>query len=216
MKISRLLDAVFVCLLAAQFSLANATAVFYTNETTFNAATSGMTLSLEGFETPFATASTVNFDGLSATVNNASDLESLASEQGGAPPSTEGLRYARYYTLAHGGGGITFTFTAPINVFSIDLIDPLDGAGNGEYLSLSNSNGDMQTLLTGSQGNNNVYFAGIVDMTQAFSSVTIFSTKPADAIGLDRLQFHVVPIPPAVWLFGSGLLGLMGMARRKT
>jgi hypothetical protein len=25
----------------------------------------------------------------------------------------------------------------------------------------------------------------------------------------------VVPLPPAVWLFGSGLLGLMGMARRK-
>ena len=25
-----------------------------------------------------------------------------------------------------------------------------------------------------------------------------------------------VPIPAAVWLFGSGLLGLVGMARRKT
>lgn len=28
-------------------------------------------------------------------------------------------------------------------------------------------------------------------------------------------DFSVVPIPPAVWLFGSGLLGLVGMARRK-
>lgn len=27
---------------------------------------------------------------------------------------------------------------------------------------------------------------------------------------------HVVPVPPAVWLFGSGLLGLVGIARRKT
>ena len=25
----------------------------------------------------------------------------------------------------------------------------------------------------------------------------------------------VIPIPPALWLFGSGLLGLVGMARRK-
>jgi hypothetical protein len=24
-----------------------------------------------------------------------------------------------------------------------------------------------------------------------------------------------VPVPPAVWLFGSGLLGLIGVARRK-
>lgn len=26
----------------------------------------------------------------------------------------------------------------------------------------------------------------------------------------------VVPVPAAVWLFGSGLLGLFGIARRKT
>jgi len=28
-------------------------------------------------------------------------------------------------------------------------------------------------------------------------------------------SYEVVPIPPALWLFGSGLLGLVGMARRK-
>jgi hypothetical protein len=27
--------------------------------------------------------------------------------------------------------------------------------------------------------------------------------------------FSVVPVPPAVWLFGSGLIGLIGVARRK-
>ena len=36
--------------------------------------------------------------------------------------------------------------------------------------------------------------------------------------GLDNVHVAVapVPVPPAVWLFGSGLLGLIGMARRKT
>jgi hypothetical protein len=29
------------------------------------------------------------------------------------------------------------------------------------------------------------------------------------------VSFAVVPIPPAVWLFGSGLLGVVGIARRK-
>ena len=29
------------------------------------------------------------------------------------------------------------------------------------------------------------------------------------------INANVVPVPPAVWLFGSGLLGLVGMARRK-
>jgi len=35
--------------------------------------------------------------------------------------------------------------------------------------------------------------------------------------GLDNVMVQVapVPLPPAMWLFGSGLLGLVGMARRK-
>jgi len=35
---------------------------------------------------------------------------------------------------------------------------------------------------------------------------------PNDTI---TLNIEAVPIPAAVWLFGSGLLGLVGMARRK-
>ena len=31
----------------------------------------------------------------------------------------------------------------------------------------------------------------------------------------DKILTEVVPVPAAVWLFGSGLLGLIGMARRK-
>ena len=30
-----------------------------------------------------------------------------------------------------------------------------------------------------------------------------------------RMDVQVVPVPAAVWLFGTGLLGLIGIARRK-
>ena len=34
-------------------------------------------------------------------------------------------------------------------------------------------------------------------------------------LGVNVVQVSNVPIPPALWLFGSGLLGLVGIARRK-
>ena len=37
----------------------------------------------------------------------------------------------------------------------------------------------------------------------------------ADFIGVGSFTGSLIPIPPAVWLFGSGLLGLVGIARRK-
>jgi len=36
------------------------------------------------------------------------------------------------------------------------------------------------------------------------------------AIESVAIEVHVVPVPAAVWLFGSGLIGLAGIARRKT
>lgn len=35
------------------------------------------------------------------------------------------------------------------------------------------------------------------------------------SLGLDGVSISAVPIPSAVWLFGSGLIGLVGIARRK-
>lgn len=50
------------------------------------------------------------------------------------------------------------------------------------------------------------------------SSYTFFGDKDFNvqyAIALDKdYQFHVVPIPGAVWLLGSGLLGLFGLKRK--
>jgi hypothetical protein len=58
-----------------------------------------------------------------------------------------------------------------------------------------------------------------VDLNVLFNPVTgIFNSFDAYfQNGTARLiyTYSAVPIPPAMWLFGSGLLGLVGIARRK-
>lgn len=41
------------------------------------------------------------------------------------------------------------------------------------------------------------------------------TTVPFDGRDLSHLSVYAAPIPAAAWLFGSGLLGLVGIARRK-
>ena len=86
-----------------------AAAIFYTNEAVFNTDTSGLTLSLEGFETPFATAPAVDFGVFSINANNVSDLESLeGNDVDTSHPATEGVRLLQYVTLTPtAGGGFT-------------------------------------------------------------------------------------------------------------
>jgi hypothetical protein len=44
--------------------------------------------------------------------------------------------------------------------------------------------------------------------------ISLLQTLSRNAYGFD-IVVSQVPIPPAVWLFGSGLIGLVGIARRK-
>jgi hypothetical protein len=50
----------------------------------------------------------------------------------------------------------------------------------------------------------------------AFDAIMGADTFPLNQYYQFVISPNAVPIPPAVWLFGSGLLGLIGVARRKT
>ncbi|MCU7805428.1 MAG: hypothetical protein KZQ96_19725 [Candidatus Thiodiazotropha sp. (ex Lucinoma borealis)] len=112
------------------------------------------------------------------------------------------------------GNQLSFDFNSPINAFSIDVVAALDFGSFSQFI-LSNDNGDSQTMFTGPIPTE-TRFVALSDFTNSFSNVTINSTLTGDGIQFDRVQTaSVVPIPTALWLFGSGLLGLIGMAIRK-
>ena len=74
-------------------------------------------------------------------------------------------------------------------------------------------------MLRMSFDDSNNLFTGSYNLGSVWVDFSPVSLMPGGAgsfqVGLDGAYVQVVPIPAAVWLFGSGLLGLIGIARRK-
>ncbi len=87
-------------------------------------------------------------------------------------------------------------------------------AGNTAHFINPNTNGAVGSVLLGADGvfthSNSGFFTGI--NTYALSSWRL-DTDGTLTYGVPAVS--AVPVPAAVWLFGSGLLGLVGVARRK-
>ena len=86
------------------------------------------------------------------------------------------------------------------------LITPYDYTDNGTVVAVQLTNRDDNSALD------------TVTWGQGYSATG--STIPLNSNSPDRLVYaswtvNPVPLPAAVWLFGSGLIGLVGLARRK-
>lgn len=100
-----------------------------------------------------------------------------------------------------GGGGNTMdgfgTFDVTVNM----------GGGGGAI-------GEQPLIftITGVAGDSIATYATALSSQNDLFSAKVSSTGPGAFIG----GGSPVPVPAAVWLFGSGLLGLLGIARKKT
>ena len=110
--------------------------------------------------------------------------------------------------------GLTFDFvadTAPFT-YSATLSDLSETPFFGFdflYLSITTATDTVDSIV----GPGSFTFAAIPGETYF---ANIFGTGGGTVgAGLFGLEIAAVPIPPALWLFGSGLLGLIGISRRK-
>ncbi|MDX2506855.1 MAG: VPLPA-CTERM sorting domain-containing protein [Gammaproteobacteria bacterium] len=87
----------------------------------------------------------------------------------------------------------------------------IDGFLEGSFLSSMRINlvRDDGSLFSSNEFPN--VFPTLVDFD--FGQLVINTTTTTNTASLDL--FEPVPLPAAVWLFGSGLIGLIGVARRK-
>ncbi len=126
------------------------------------------------------------------------------------------------YSITAGGLGSP-QFIDPIQVdFSTTVnqasIRGFDGGGDIDTLIL-NAYDSLDNLLDTDSITNS--FAAPGWIASVFSTTDIsyitFEVSVSSGAGLlfDDLNFSAVPVPGAVWLFGSGLLGLIGFSKRK-
>lgn len=146
---------------------------------------------------------------------NAAVMLQNSVEQGGLPSLTEGDNpLLSFYAKGFAGGTGNVLFA----------LRYLDGVGN----ILSNSgNVFFQGLINESTWSEITFDLGAVPMgasaafiefSQGMGPIDIPGGLLPGTILIDDLNLGVVsavPVPAAVWLFGSGLLGLVGVARRK-
>jgi len=194
-----------------------ATTFFSNNEAGFLTAVGSNTLSLESFESGFTNSAIVNFPGFTVSTPDGEIIQSFSN----SVAATDGTDTMGIVDNGFNGNQLVFNFDSPINAFAIDIYGALNVGGPGT-LTLSNENGASGFILTGPNTTGVLEvldFGGLIDDVQSFSTVTLTASQTGDGIQFDRLQFGalnaVVPVPAAVWLFGSGLIGLIGIARRK-
>ncbi|MDX2506101.1 MAG: VPLPA-CTERM sorting domain-containing protein [Gammaproteobacteria bacterium] len=176
-----------------------------------------------GFETGDTSGWTVFGGGGVSTVNPSSGLYSGQGTCIGGPCDVLFKNANKGIGVAQAGGSITINFDyrgtqADGGVIFAELFSELDGGGVSKTELLFGGPlfgaGDVwQTAsITTTLGAD--VLGGVT--LQLKSSCGAAATCVSDAY-FDNVQMLVepVPVPAAVWLFGSGLLGLVGVARRK-
>jgi hypothetical protein len=205
------------CILALQ--AANAEPVYYfnapvTSRAAFQADAPGP-LSLESFENPFATSSTLSFPvgGPEAFVVTSGDVIVQSS-------FSRGVSDGSFALFISEGESLTFLFDHPINAFGLDVND-LNFADMSFADDLGNTNANV--LLgddggpAGGVGFENLQFFGVMNV-EGFQMVQLSFSEPSSLGNLyvDRLEFGsaIIPEPDSALLFGIGL-ALIAFGRRR-
>lgn len=129
-------------------------------------------------------------------------------------------------------GSLSQTFSTVANQQYIITFD-LSGSNNPDLTSVNNPIKEMDVSVLGSDSTSVLTVITLIENTSgwngdfipiSFDFVADGSQSTIEFLGfnsgwngfyIDNVNISAVPIPAAVWLFGSGLIGVIGLARRK-
>jgi len=124
---------------------------------------------------------------------------------------TDGVQAVRYG--ADDGDSIFFDFSSAINLFGINIWG-FGTTSGAPVFTLYDGLGNSEVVLSGTMSQDFEFFGFESDLDVVQVQFTLTGAS-GDGIYFDEAYYaaSAVPVPAAVWLFGSGLLGLIGVAR---
>lgn len=146
---------------------------------------------------------------VSSSNNNVGVRSNLSGDgtnmDGGSAGSTTDLDEGILFTFDQ---VVTLTF---VNFDSFSGSDDFNLTVDGISLLVDHNQSDAAVLGVVS----NTPFPDHFDFSVVGTEFLIWADGNTDSFRIDSLRASAVPVPAAAWLFGSGLLGLVGMARRR-
>jgi len=215
MKKSRLQVAMCAVLVLA-CSVANAALVTYTDQASFLAA----------LPSP---ASTLDFDSLAAgaTIANGDTVEGITFNYnfggvqmqvstGFETTSSPNFLGTDDADIFQDGDDFDLSF-APVNAIGMFFITADEMFDDDITLTAGGTSAGLSAADAGANlGDGGIpYFLGIIDDTNPFTTANISTIGGGFFLyNVDDITTAVVPLPGALWLFGSGLIGLLAYRRK--
>lgn len=140
---------------------------------------------------------TLNIDPDVADLTNVTDITLATVKGAGGTGDTSNVSFG-----LGGAGGGSESLTGPLSGNTFFSIAGWDFTLTS--LSVTDQTADLLTLEGAGVLSGNNYDATNITWTFSTSSMTSYS-----------MDIATIPVPAAAWLFGSGLLGLVAVARRK-
>jgi hypothetical protein len=194
---------------------ASAALMIFVDEATFDLANPVLPLTLESFEgfDPEDPAPIVATDFTLSTSNSSGEINEVFTGVG----PTDGVNYFGW--SYPNDASMTFSFNSPQSVFSMDITDLASiSAATSIKIFFEDASEPLTEVIYSDFGEHgNVDFLALISTEFPFDSLK-FTFREAEWIGIDRVQYGAIspiPVPAAFWLFGTALIGFVGISRRR-